>query len=52
MEILNITKISVARTNEGKVLKVEFGSITFKEDVRKVGNSFVTVICCLLKTCI
>ena len=31
---------------------VEGGSIKFKEDVRKVGDGFITVICRLLKTCI
>ena len=28
---------------------VESGSIRFKEDVRMVGNGFITVICRLLK---
>ena len=41
-------KFSVPRTNAGKV---EGGSIKF-EDVRKVSDGFITIICHLLKTCI
>ena len=36
----------------GRLLKIEDGSIRFKEDVRKVVDGFITVICRLLKMCI
>ena len=49
-EVLNITKISVTRTNAGKVAKGR--SIRFKEDVWKFGDGFVIVICSPLKMCI